>query len=141
SADVAHDRAPDPGRGDPAGASARLRDRADRRLAGALLVVRQPAERRAGGDGDALLRVRLLGLAEALDAEQHRDRRRGRRAAAGDWLGGRARRPEPAGPLDVRDRVLLDPAALLGAVAADQAAVRARAGADAADRARRRRDA
>ena len=87
------------------------------------------------------LRVRLHDVAQAHDAAEHRDRRRGGRRAAARRLGrgDRPRRPDRAVP--VRDRLLLDAAALLGAVAADEGRVRARRRADDAGGPRRGRDA
>ena len=87
------------------------------------------------------LRLRLHGLAQAPQPAEHRHRRRGgRRAAAGRLdRGDRLARPDRAVP--VRDRLLLDAAALLGAVAADEGRVRARGRADDAGRPRRDRDA
>ena len=64
----------------------------------------------------------------------------GRRPAAGR-LGGGDRRARPGRAVPVRDRLLLDAAALLGAVAADEGRVRARRRADDAGRPRRGRDA
>ena len=87
------------------------------------------------------LRVRLHDLAEALDAAEHRHRRRRRRHAAARRLGGGAGLAGPDGAVPVRDRLLLDAAALLGAVAADEERVRARRRADDARRPRRGRDA
>ncbi len=86
------------------------------------------------------LRLRLHGLAQAPHAAEHRHRRGGRRRAAARRLGRRHRRPRPHGAVPVRDRLLLDAAALLGAVAADEGRLRARRRADAAGRARRGRD-
>ena len=70
--------------------------------------------------------VRLHGLAQAPHAAEHRHRRRGRRGAAARRLGGGHRRAGRHGALPVRDRLLLDAAALLGAVAAHEGRVRAR---------------
>ena len=69
--------------------------------------------------GAARLRLRLHALAQAADAPEHRARRRGRRDAAAGRLGGRDGRPHPRRALALRDRLLLDTAALLGALAAD----------------------
>ena len=89
-----------------------------------LATDRQPA----GGGALALrlprLRLRLHALAEAHDAAEHRHRRRRRRGAAAGRLGGRHRRPQRHGLLPLRDRLLLDPAPLLGALAADEGRVR-----------------
>ena len=51
------------------------------------LLVNVVAARAAGAD-DRVLCFRLHDVAQALDAAEHRHRRRGRRAAAGDRLGG-----------------------------------------------------
>ena len=75
-----------------------------------------------------LLRVRLHDVAEALDAAEHRDRRRGRRVPADDRLGGGDRRHQPRAGADVPDHLPLDAAALLGAVAAQVRTIIARAG-------------
>src|SRR5215468_2786053 len=87
-----------------------------------------------------LLRPRLYALAEALDAAEHRHRRRGGRCAALGRLGRRDREPDIAGALAVPDRLLLDAAALLGARTADPPRLRGRANPDAAGRPRRPRD-
>src|SRR2546425_1030905 len=60
--------------------------------------------------------------------------------AAAGGLGGDHGTPQRERSLPLRDRLLLDAAALLGAVAAHARRVRAREGADAAGRARRARD-
>ena len=91
-----------------------------------LATTGQPARRRAGAVRLPRLRVRLHDVAQALDAAEHRDRRRRRRRPAAGRLG-RGHRPRGPGRLvPVRDRLLLDAAALLGAVAADEGRVRAR---------------
>ena len=82
---------------------------------------RQRAVRRARARRQPLLRPRLHALAEALDAEQHRHRRRGRRGAAARRLVGRDREPDAAGALPLPGRLPLDAAALLGARAAHPA--------------------
>ena len=87
------------------------------------------------------LRLRLHALAQAHDAAEHRHRRRRRRGAAAGRLGGRHRRPQRHRLLPLRDRLLLDPAPLLGALAADEGRVRQGRRADAAGRPRRGRDA
>ena len=87
------------------------------------------------------LRARLHALAQAPDGAEHRHRRRGRRRAAARRLGGRHRRDHRHVDLPVRDRLLLDAAALLGAVAAHEGRVRGGRRADAARRPRRGRDA
>ncbi len=87
------------------------------------------------------LRLHLHDVAQAHDAAEHRDRRRRRRRAAARRLGRGHRLARPGGAVPVRDRLLLDAAALLGAVAADEGRVRARGRADDAGRARRARDA
>ena len=88
--------------------------------------------------GNLFYVARLHALAEALDAAEHRHRRRGRRGAAARRLRGRDREPRPAGALALPDRLPLDAAALLGARAADQGELRGGEGADAARRPRRR---
>ena len=85
--------------------------------------------------------ARLHALAQAPDAAEHRHRRRGGRRAAARRLGRRDRRARRHGDLPLRDRLLLDAAALLGAVAAHEGRVRRGRRADAARRARRARDA
>ena len=70
-------------------------------------------------------------LAEALDAAEHRDRRRRRRGAAARRLGRRDRRPGAPGAVALPDRLPLDAAALLGARADDQGALRERGRPDA----------
>ena len=114
-------------------------------LAGAVaagaVARRQPAGGRAVLLGLPRLRVRLHGLAEAAHAAEHRHRRRRRRRPAARRLGrgdrlGQRHRGDP-----VLHRLLLDAAALLGAVAADEGRVREGRRADAAGRARRGRDA
>ena len=76
----------------------------------------------------------LLGLAlyvgvytlwlKRTDGPQHRHRRLGGSGAAAGRLGGRDRRPRPVGLAAVRDRLLLDAAALLGAGADPRARLR-----------------
>ena len=87
------------------------------------------------------LHARLHRLAQALHAAEHRDRRRrGRRAAAGR-LGRGDRQPQLDRRVPVRDRLLLDPAPLLGAFAADEGRLRQGGRADDAGGPRRARDA
>ena len=62
-----------------------------------------------------VLRGRLHLVAEAANGAEHRDRRRCRRDPAAGRVGGGDRRGRAAGAVHVRDRVLLDAAALLGA--------------------------
>ena len=96
-----------------------------------------------GGPGarrPARLRGRLHDLAQAADAAEHRHRRRRRRDAAAGRLGGGDRRPGARGAVAVRDRLPLDAAALLGALAADQGRLRAHRRADAAGGQGRGRD-
>ena len=88
----------------------------------------------------ARLRLRLHDVAEAADAAEHRHRRRRRRGAAAGRLGRGDRRAHARRALPVRDRVPLDAAPLLGALAADQGRLRPHRRADAARRARRRGD-
>ncbi len=81
-ADGAHRQAADPGGPDPALRGAGLRADAVGRLGDRARPRRQSA---GGGDAglhDLLLRRRLFDVAEALDAAEHRDRRRGRRLPA-----------------------------------------------------------
>src|SRR5581483_9826851 len=85
---------------------------------------------------EPVLRARLHALVEALDAAEHRHRRRRRRRSAARRLGGGDRERDRSRPAPVRDRLLLDPAALLGAGAADQARLRRRRDPDAAGRPR-----
>ena len=106
-----------------------------------LALDREPAGGGAVALRPARLRVRLHALAEAHDPAEHRDRRGRRRGAAARGLGRRDRRADRHAALPVRDRLLLDAAALLGAVAADEGRVRARGRADAPRGARRARDA
>ena len=98
------------------------------------------ADRAARARRQPLLRLRLHALAEAHDAAEHRDRRRRRRRAAARRLRERDRSPRLGRARDVRDRLPLDAAALLGARADDPRALRERTRADAARRARRPRD-
>ena len=77
----------------------------------------EPALGRARGERHALLRLRVHDLAEAAEPAEHRDRRRRRRGAGARRLGRGHRRARRARVGAVRDRVLLDAAALLGAVA------------------------
>ena len=90
---------------------------------------------------DRLLRLRLHDVAEALDAAEHRDRRRGRRVSADDRLGGGDRRHRPRAGADVPHHLPVDAAALLGAVAAARRRLCARRRADAAGGRRAGRDA
>ena len=121
------------------GADVRLRARAA--FAAGALAHGQPAGGRAVVLRLPRLRVRLHRVAEAPHAAEHRDRRRRRRGApagrlgGGDGVGQRHRR-DP-----VLHRLLLDTAALLGAVAADEGGVPQGRRADAPGRPRRGRDA
>ena len=101
---------------------------------------RQPAQRAAGDERHRVLRLRLHDVAEAHDAAEHRHRRCGRLRPGARRLGGGDRRGRPAGARAVRDRLLLDAAALLGAGAALPRRLRGRERADAAGGARRGRD-
>ena len=101
---------------------------------------RQRAERVARALRLPRLRVRLHGLAQAPQPAEHRHRRRRRRRPAARRLGRGDRLARPDRAVPVRDRLLLDAAALLGAVAADEGRVRARGRADDAGRPRRDRD-
>ncbi len=136
----AHALAPG-GRGAGAGAvRARVRARAVGALVRAPRRRREHADRGARARREPLLRPRLHALPEAIDAAEHRHRRRGRSGPAARRLGGRDREPDVARARPVRRRLPLDAAALLGARAADQARLRGRRRADAAGRARRARD-
>ena len=66
---------------------------------------------------DLLLRRRLHGMAEAEHAAEHRHWRCRRCPAAGDWLGSRHRRHRARAAHLVPDRLPMDAAALLGALA------------------------
>ncbi|CAA9493955.1 MAG: Heme O synthase, protoheme IX farnesyltransferase COX10-CtaB, partial [uncultured Solirubrobacteraceae bacterium] len=101
----------------------------------------QPAGRRAVVLGLPGLHGRLHGVAQAPHAAEHRHRRRRRRGPAARGVGGDDGLAERHGAVPLRDRLLLDAAALLGAVAAHEGRVRARGRPDAARRARRGRDA
>ena len=119
---------------------ARVRARAVGVLVRAARLARQPADRAARARREPLLRPRLHALAEAVDRAEHRHRRRSRRRAAARRLRGRVRPPRLGGARDVRRRLRVDAAALLGARADDQGALRAGRRADAAGHARRPRD-
>ena len=84
----------------------------------------EPPDGRARPRGQPLLRARLHGLAQALDAAEHRHRRRGRRRATARRLGGSNRVARAAGARALPHRLPLDAAALLGARAAHQARLR-----------------
>ena len=84
----------------------------------------QPAGGRAARLHDLLLRRRLHDVAQALDAAEHRHRRRGRRVSADDRLGRRDRRHRPRVDPAVPHHLLLDAAALLGAVALPRRGIR-----------------
>ena len=118
----------------PPAARARVRARALGVLVRPARLARQPADRAARARGQPLLRARLHALAEALDAAEHRHRRRRRRRAAARRLRGRRGPPRLGRARHVRRRLRLDAAALLGARADDQGALRARRRADAAGR-------
>ena len=119
----------------------RLRHAARLRLLRPPLADRQPAGGGALAQRPARLRLRLHALAEADDAAEHRHRRRRRSRAAAGRLGGGHRRAERHRLLPLRDRLLLDAAPLLGALAADEGRVRQGRRADAAGRPRRAGDA
>ena len=136
----------DHGPADPGGAGGARRGAGAGACARRLLGRDARALRQRGGGGAArlhhlLLRGGLFHVAEAGDAAEHRHRRRGRRAAAGDRLGGGDGRGVGREPRHVRADLPLDPAALLGAGALPQRRLRPRRGADAAgdERAARRR--
>ena len=87
-------------------------------------VLRQPDRGVPDAARDRVLRRRLHDLAEALDAAEHRHRRCRRGPPAGHRLGrGHGQRRHP-GAAALRARLLLDAAALLGAVAADPQGLR-----------------
>ena len=139
-ADGAHP-GPAAGRGaNRAAPRARLRDRARRPGDDPADPDRERALGRAGARRAARLRGRLHGLAEAADAAEHRHRRRRRGGPAAGRLGGGDRESGARGAVPVRDRLPVDPAALLGAVAADQGRLRAHRRADAAGGQGRGRD-
>ena len=94
---------------------ARVRARAVRVLVRPARKHGQRAHRSAGARRQPLLRPRVHALAEALDAAEHRHRRRGGRGAAARRLGGRDGRRDVRGAPPLRDRLRLDAAALLGA--------------------------
>ena len=119
---------------------ARVRARALGALVRSARRCREHADRCARALREPLLRPRLHALPEALDAAEHRHRRRGRSDPAARRLGGRDREPDAARARPVRGRLPLDAAALLGARPADQARLRGRRSADAARRPRRARD-
>ena len=112
---------------DRAGAGARVRDRALGALVRPARLAREPADRAARARREPLLRPRLHALAQALDAAEHRHRRRRRRRAAARRLRGHGRPPRLGRARDVRDRLPLDAAALLGARADDPRPLRERA--------------
>src|SRR5207342_946385 len=129
------------GRPDLAAGGDRVRRPPRLRLLRPALARRQPA---GGGALDLRplrLRLRLHALAEALDAAEHRHRRRRRCGPATGRLGGGHGRPQWHGALPLRDRLLLDAAPLLGALAADGGRVRQSRYPDAAGRPRRGGDA
>ena len=92
----------------------------------------EPARGVAGVRRIRRLRRRLHDLAQAAHPAEHRDRRRRGRDSAAGRLGGHARLALVDGRLPVRDRLLLDAAALLGAEPADEGRVRQGRRADAA---------
>jgi hypothetical protein len=84
--------------------------------------------------GPPLLRLRLHALAQAYQPAEHRDRRRRRRLSAAGRVGGGDGERRPHRRLSLPDRLLLDPAALLGAGAREAEGLRACGGADGAER-------
>ena len=90
-ADASDRRPPRRGRADPAVTRARVRARAVRVLVRAARVEGERADGRARPGREPLLRARLHGVAEALDAAEHRHRRRCRGHPAARRLGGRDR--------------------------------------------------
>ncbi len=130
------------GGGGPPLRLARARVRA--RPVGALLHGARGRRERPHGGARArrqpLLRPRLHRLAQAVDAAEHRHRRRGRSCPATRRLGGGHGLARAAGARPLPHRLPLDAAALLGARAAHQARLRGGGDSHAARRARRRRD-
>ena len=98
---------------------------------------RQPALSRPRDGGPPRLRLRLHDVAEAADAAEHRDRRRRGRGAAAGRLGCRDGQPDARLALSLRDRLHVDAAPLLGALAPHQGRLRAHRRADDAGGARR----
>ena len=139
-ADVAHRWAARRGRPDLACARARVRAYAFGLLVRPARLARERADGRARAPREPLLRAGVHPLAEALDAAEHRDRRRRGRRSTARRLGRGDRADHGARAAALPDRLPLDAAALLGPRAADQARLRGRAHPDAAGRARRRRD-
>ena len=105
-------------------ASARVRRRPDGALVRVARDDGERAHRGARARRRPVLRRRLHRLPQALDRPEHRHRRRRRRRAAARRLRRREREPHAAGALAVPDRLPLDAAALLGARADDQGALR-----------------
>ena len=101
-----------------------LRDRALGAVVRAAVDVREPAVGVARAGRFPRLRRGLHDLAQAPYPAEHRDRRRRRRRAAARRVGRGARLAGVDGGLPVRDRLLLDPAPLLGAQPADEGRVR-----------------
>ncbi len=81
--------------------------------------LRQPAQRGAGLFRHSLLRLRLHDVAEAVYGAEYCDWRRCRGRAGAGRLGSHHEQPEPASYLALRNHLLLDASALLGALTAD----------------------
>src|SRR5205823_812375 len=90
-------------------------DRAERGRVRRARPVRESARGDARPRGHRLLHPRLHDLAQALDGTKHRDRRRRRCDPATRWLGGHHRFARSFGVAPLRDRLLLDAGAFLGA--------------------------
>ena len=136
--DGAHDEPADPDRPRHDAAGAHVCRDHRHRVDGRALAARESAHGRAHVPVADRLRGALHGLAQARDAAEHRDRRRGGRRAAGARLDGRHGLGRSARAAAVPDHLRLDAAALLGA--RDRATQRLREGrhSDAARRLRRR---
>ncbi len=94
-AHAAHQRAADSGRAHTARRGAWLRPAARRLLGGDPVIAGESHRRRAACLHHLLLCCRLYDVAKALDAAEHRHRRRCRRFPADDRLGGGDRRHQP----------------------------------------------
>ena len=124
-------------RADRARPRPRLRDRPGRAGVRPARAHGQPALGRPGDGGPPGLRLRLHDVAEAADAAEHRDRRRRGRGAPARRLGRGDGQPDARLALSVRDRLHVDAAPLLGALASHQGRLRADRRADDAGGARR----
>ena len=128
----AHRGAADPGRAASARRGAGLRPDAGGLLRRRARPFGQRARRGVARADHRFLRRHLYDVAQALDAAEHRHRRRGRRVAADDRLGGGDRQHLARTVLAVPHHLLLDAAAFLGAVALPHRRLCARRRADAA---------